>query len=643
MPEYINHNPFEVHLSGPDGLTIKMKPYSKKILSDYYHGYVNRGFIRLVKPRIVTKKNNDKTEQVKHIEQQVKQTKHIEQKRVNKSLNAVQQPRQRLIPRSKRVPQPKKTAVDKNSTGINKNKLVGIRSNANADELLKLSLRDGYYPISNNIGIGILSHQRPNALKRLISSIKKHTDFRKTSIFISDDGSTDSELNTYLDQLANSGDFTIIRNDRIGVAGNSNRLLRCLSRFKYGILLNDDVEILKNGWEYFYVRAFEKTGMHHFVFRQPGVYGARKGTAVSVRDTPLNVIHERPHGAVLAFTRNMLTSCGYFNEDFGLYGMEHVDWSSKAWEFKLQDKGFFDVEDSHKYFMIHNEPSSIHGKDELFRKSKDIFAKRIVCSKTKPTDASKVDEITYVIPIRDHGRTDSIRTVINNIRAQRFPVVNIIVVEQDIKHKINVGDYEPITYLSALRKDSHLFNKSYAFNIGARACPSDKLILHDADMMTHGDYARKIWNILENADSCHIGNRVIYTDQQSCDCINRDCVVADTTTCERVVGYFEGGSLACTRAAFWKCGAFNEDFWGYGCEDCDFYVRLSSGSNWYGNRDYDLLHLWHPRTSGWNDHHDANKQLESELKKLSIDQRINDQLLQLRSNGYGSTLRDFDL
>ena len=73
----------------------------------------------------------------------------------------------------------------------------------------------------------------------------------------------------HLDDLdsAATPNFVILRNnERLGIAGNTNRLLRCLSRFKYGMLLNDDVEILKYGWDQIYFDAMENTGMHHFVY-----------------------------------------------------------------------------------------------------------------------------------------------------------------------------------------------------------------------------------------------------------------------------------------------------------------------------------------------------------------------------------------
>jgi hypothetical protein len=320
--------------------------------------------------------------------------------------------------------------------------------------------------------------------------------------------------------------------------------------------------------------------------------------------------------------------------------MEHIDWSQKAWEMKAQEQGFFDVNGSDKFFKVHAEKSSVDNKDQYLKNARSLFDKRSP-SVVFPTERSIVRDITYVIPFRDMGRNDSVTTVINNVRAQRFPVINIIMVEQDVKTRANVADLEPIQYHLAQQMQNPLFNKSIAFNLGVNSTKTSKVILHDADMLMQGNYTTEIWEALEKSDACHLGGRVIYSSEESTRLINSTGVVNADAECDRVVGYFEGGSLACKISQYWKCGAFNEDFWGYGCEDCDFYARLSGLNVWTEKRTFDLLHLWHPRVQGWNDHHNKNKAIESSLKSLPLPDRINKQYNQLRNNGYFETLNRY--
>jgi hypothetical protein len=208
-------------------------------------------------------------------------------------------------------------------------------------------------------------------------------------------------------------------------------------------------------------------------------------------------------------------------------------------------------------------------------------------------------------------------------------------VEQDSDTGIDLSQYDPVIYLLARETQNLLFNKSKAFNLAVSKAPSDCVILHDADILAQGHYTNHVMSILAEYDSCHLGSTVMYTSQESMNLINQQQVVDEAVQCYRVVGYYEGGSLACTTRAFWKIGGFNEDYWGYGCEDCDFYARLSGGSSWKEDRCFDFLHLWHSRVSGWNAHHEANKQLEGQLKKKSIAERIQLQHAQLRRLGYG--------
>lgn len=652
MPEYINPNSYTVHLTGPDGKVVQVKAHAKVILPAFFDKYKARGFIKqisdneVVQPvipqpqakvqskirlnRAVVRKSNRPTSDTPQgqLIQQNSQTEQAAQRR-QRRLNIQ---RARKISRSQRpTPQIKRRA--------GKKLVVGRQINTDPSVLLQTNLAQNHIPISNNIGIGILSYNRLSSLKRLVDSITKNTDLRRTTVFISDDGSDKSDLIDYLNSLQSSSNFVVIRNPkRIGIAGNSNRLIRCLSRFNYGVILNDDVEILKSGWEFVYPEAMQKTGFHHFLYRQEGVYGAERGELIRVDDVNLRVVYKRPHGAVMAFTREMLIKCGYFNEAFGLYGMEHVDWSQRAWEFELQDAGFFDVEGSHKFFKIHNDNSALPDKESYLKEARKLFESRTP-TRIGPTTASIVPEITYVIPFRNTDRNPSIVTVVNNIRAQRFPVVHIIMVEQDTNTKIQLEEYEPVYYYLAQEIQNTLFNKSLAFNLGVSKTITDKVILHDADMLTQGHYTTEIWKILEEHGGCHLGGTVLYADQPSTDRVNQSGVVDTSVKCERVVGYFEGGSLACTVNAYWKIGAFNQDFWGYGCEDCDFYARLASIPDWQEDRNFDFLHLWHSRVSGWNKHHDTNKHIESQLQALSIDQRIKKQHAQLQQIGYGEQLQ----
>jgi hypothetical protein len=636
MPEYINPNSYVVHLVGPDGVVVNIRPYTSdprpKVLDAYFDKYVARGFIKLVSDgtRPVQQRSVVKTSYIRHNIAKPKLSRII--RNLPQSSPTQQSPPPEHLVRELRIAKAKRISRQHGpKLEQTRKQTVGRQLALDATEILKSNVKKYGYPISNNIGVGILSYQRLSCLRRLIDSILKCTDLNATTIFISDDGSADPELHDYLDNLKELGNFVVLKNDiRIGIAGNSNRLLQCLSRFRYGILLNDDVEILQSGWEYLYADALLQTNMHHFIYREVGIYGAKLGEGYIEKGVNLRVVHDKPHGAVLAFTNDMIENCGYFDESYDIYGMEHVDWSQKVWEFGLQRNGFFDVDGSQYFFKIHDERTATEDKTGQLQESRKIFAAR---SKKRCIPRSTIpEELTYVIPVRDVSRNDSIDIVINNIRAQRFPRINIMLVEHDSTQKIDRLKYSPITGLFIPAGDS-LFNKSMAFNRGVMLS-SGKIVLHDADMLTNGEYATRVWNVLGSARACHLGGRVLYADKESTSNINDSRRVTEDIRCERIVGYFEGGSLACDVETYWGVGGFNEDYSGYGCEDCDFYARLSAEPGWTEDRIFDFLHLWHPRTIGWNNHHAANKNLEVKLNALSIEKRIILQLEQIARLGY---------
>lgn len=588
MPRYVNKQPFDVYLPGPSGEKVRIKRNQTITLPDYFDKYVSRGYLRRLdnssavrdKPKIDVKK--------------VKQVKQVR---------------------------------------VRNRQIVGRTATINVQPEFASLIDVNQHPISNGIGVGIMSFNRRRSLERLIGSLRKYTDLGHTTVFISDDGS-DSELKQYLAYVESIGDITVLQNnDNIGVAGNSNRLLRCLSRFKHKLLLNDDVEILSEGWERFYFDSMQDAGYHHFCHRQPGVYGATLGDRTVIKDVPLLKTMEKPHGAIMAFDQAAFEKVGYFDEGFGPYGYEHVDWSTRVSRSGLQPVGFFDVEGSDKYFRVHSDVSAVLDRPACLRRAREHQPSndRIHVS---ATPASIVPAITCIIPFRDIGRSQAISLVIDNIRAQRFPCVQIIAVEEDDTSKLTL-DW-PIDHLFV--KSGTAFNKSAAFNAAVAASLYENLVLHDADMLVQGDYFKKVARALSTNESCILASHVYYLDESYSQQVISKRKLDARVQCQRRIDYFEGGSLACTKQAYWKIGGFNEEFVGYGCEDTDFYARLSGGSKWLEDRHIGLIHLAHPRTDGWVGFHEKNKQTEQNLLKLTVAQRIDLQRASLKSSKYSHLL-----
>lgn len=611
MREYVNNNPFTVFLTSPDGTEIRLKSRQRKMLSEYYERFVSRGFISRV------------DEAAPPLPQQHIRRHNLTQLPISRA-NRANKP---TLDIRKPKPEPARHIKTKiiNSKSHN---TVGRQERTDGDKIFSSS---GPYSISNNIGVGILSYNREGSLRQLISAIKKYTDLSDTTVFVSDDGSTNSELLSYLDTLVNDRIVVLKNKERLGIAGNTNRLIQCLSRFKYAIILNDDVQIKDYGWEYFYPKAMDNTGFVHFIHREPGVYGVEKGVQVNVIGATLLKAEDKPQGAILAYRTDIVDRIGYFDESYGIYGMEHIDWSTKVFENSLQPVGFYDVSGSDLFFKLPNTNSAVENRVEHLRKAKILFDNRDG-KKVKHSDKSYVKPVSYVIPCRNFERSEAIDTIILSIKAQKYPCIDIVVSEQDSHTKLS-GKSLPYKHVMAASNRNHLFNKSLAFNRGVDASSSDLLILHDADIMVADNYTTDIVELLQSNNACHLGKTVIYTNEHSSSLVNNSGIVGSYPRIERVVGYFEGGSLACRKDYYWEIGGFNEDFWGYGVEDCEFYARLKS-RGFKEDRKHVFLHLYHSRFPGWDEHHNTNKRLGDEIYKLSMEERIKRQRAQAKSKGY---------
>ena len=518
-----------------------------------------------------------------------------------------------------------KTASNKidivnNNVVISKN-IVGKvgHSGHRATEFSVSKIKEDVIPISNNVGVGILSYNRLESLVGLITSIRKYTDLTRTTVFVSDE-STNPKVWEWLKEQK---DIIGIHNDRIGIAGNTNRLLRCLERFKYKLLMNDDTEVLSEGWDMFYFNKMVQTNIKHFCYRQIGVYNAAK---VEPNGNGIITVTNKPHGAVLAIHDDAFKKVGFMDEEFGIYGYEHVDYSDRISRSGMAPPGYHDVAGSNKYFKIYDDKTSDEQKAEHFQQARIQYNNK-KDDKTRlyigTSNKTLVPSVSYVIPFRDIGRANCIETVVQNVKAQRFPVVQIVLVEQDCKEIMDKNKLPCIDYIFSSSSNGVPFNKSQAFNDGVHASKNNNIILHDADMLVRGNYTTIMNNLLNNNESVHVGATVCYMTKESTEkIISIYKINEQNIESDRIVNYYEGGSLGIRKDVYNKIGGFSELFIGYGVEDCDFFWKIKTATKLFNDRTINLFHLWHGRTDGWETYHSRNKLIGTQRVSLGIDKVI---------------------
>lgn len=216
---------------------------------------------------------------------------------------------------------------------------------------MKLSLK--------SIGVAILSTNRPECTKRLINSIERTTATFGWKIFVMDDSESHikpkvlSSCNRDWVQYCDTG-------EKIGVAQNTNRAMKVLEPYDYKIIFNNDVEVRKSNWAFFYPVSMIKTGFHHFCFQQEGLWGAgtekRPEVIWDTKGCTIKTIKSFPQGAILVYDRLAAETVGYFdNDSFKGYGKSHWDWSFRVSDSGIQPEGIHDVVGSNDYFMVHDE------------------------------------------------------------------------------------------------------------------------------------------------------------------------------------------------------------------------------------------------------------------------------------------------
>lgn len=168
------------------------------------------------------------------------------------------------------------------------------------------------------IGIGIVTYNRRDVLAATIEKLRRFTRHRDTDLVVADDGSTDGTL-----AWLRENNVPVVTGVNMGIAWNKNRalyLLSALLRCEAVILLEDDTQPAKPGWEAEWIAASTLWG--HANFAAPWMrdhFISGQGTA----QDPILCGEVTAQCAV--FSRQSLLYGGFYDSRFKGYGHEHVE------------------------------------------------------------------------------------------------------------------------------------------------------------------------------------------------------------------------------------------------------------------------------------------------------------------------------
>lgn len=233
-------------------------------------------------------------------------------------------------------------------------------------------------------------------------------------------------------------------------------------------------------------------------------------------------------------------------------------------------------------------------------------------------------DISVIIGHRGVERMDLLLMTLKSLAAQREVGIECIVIEQD--SMIRIRDNLPKWVRYSFQKTEggkENYNRSAAFNLGAKSAQGKVLLLHDNDMIVPTNYCYDIMRLVkEGYQALNTKRFVFYLSEEdtrkvfsSLDCIKSAVPLYIVQNLEA------GGSMAITRQAYFDIGGMDEDFVGWGGEDNEFWRRCSHLKRWIWGFS-PIIHLWHESQPLKSNSKNENIMRARMLKDVSIQERI---------------------
>lgn len=201
---------------------------------------------------------------------------------------------------------------------------------------IKSLLEEIEEPTPCNIGIGITTHNRPDAFEKTYSEIKRLAPSGAVIVVVDDASKIPVSI----------ADYRFNSNAGIAIAKNKCLELLYNKGCEHIFLFDDDTYPLVENWYSKYVESPEPHLM--WIFDK---HNGQKETQVDVlyKDDKHTAYHAT-RGCVLYCHRRVLDTVGGMNPNFGLWGWEHQSWSDRIHSAGLTTFRYADVTGSDGFF-----------------------------------------------------------------------------------------------------------------------------------------------------------------------------------------------------------------------------------------------------------------------------------------------------
>ena len=184
------------------------------------------------------------------------------------------------------------------------------------------------------IGIAISSRNRPDVLAKALEHHKKHLP-KGAKLIVVDDAS---------DMDVGGLDYVFPHN--AGIASAKNKCIELLEGCDHFFLWDDDCFPIVDDWHLPYINS----GIKHLSFTFPSLSNGRpNGRRLMWTRNGLSN-YTKPCGCMLYFTKEVVETIGGFDPDYVQWGVEHLDFSIRAYNARLTPHKYLDVANSTKLF-----------------------------------------------------------------------------------------------------------------------------------------------------------------------------------------------------------------------------------------------------------------------------------------------------
>lgn len=181
------------------------------------------------------------------------------------------------------------------------------------------------------IGIAITTRNRPDALKMCLENHRKHLP--KDAVFVVVDDASDHP---------EQSDYHFPYNAGISAAKNKCIDLLVLEGCTQFFLFDDDCWPVVDDWHLPYINS----GIKHLSFTFTSLSDGRPNGRRLMWSRNGISNYTKPCGCMLYFTKEVVDKIGGFDPDYIQWGVEHLDFSVRAYNARLTPHKYLDVENS---------------------------------------------------------------------------------------------------------------------------------------------------------------------------------------------------------------------------------------------------------------------------------------------------------